>query len=416
MTDWHITSVLTKPEHIQDAFKDSDRHFKAVNNNSGYLMGEILGKCVGLISQKQWKRVRVVCERPFLRPAVGGYIDDMKRRTRKHFDDLRVNSKLSGGIIDPAQDLKYLPFWIVADIIYGELPPAIEEELKVLAPKREALFKHVIEGGLPRFEWSRHLPTVANRELAAFKAQWSSLNTRIREHAAKNELNTPLSQMYQAVYANEMTEEELLHTLDEVLFANLDVTLGGVSWNLVFLASDSAAQERLRDEVVKFRQGNQALFSEYLLDSSTFLAACISESARLRPLAAFSVPQAAPTARVIGGYYFPAGTNFVIDSYALNQRNPFWGDDSTTFRPERFLERNRVQARYNYWRFGFGPRQCMGKHIADVMIRVLLVQIMEEFELSMVQSGKDWGRDMETWINHPQMKLRCQSVKRAGKS
>jgi cytochrome P450 len=355
--------------------------------------------------------VRAVCERPFLRSVVGGYIANMERRTRQHFDELWVDSKLSEGIIDPAQDLKYLPFWIVAEIIYGELSLDMEKELKTIAPKREALFKHVIAGGLPRFTWSKYLPTSVNHELAFFKTQWSSFNRRARDRAIKLGLNAPVIQMYEAVDSNEVTEEQLLQTLDEMLYANLDVTLGGISWNLVFLASHPEAQERLRAEILSHRQDPQASFSAYLLSPSTFLAACIPESSRLRPLAAFSVPQAAPTGRFIGGFYFPAGTNFVIDSYALNQRNPYWGKDSSVFRPERFFERTAVQARYNFWRFGFGPRQCMGKYVADVMIRILLVRVVEGFELSMTGGdGEDWGRDMENWINHPQMQLRCKEL------
>jgi cytochrome P450 len=407
---------LTHPEHIQEAFKDSDKHFKAVNNNSGYLMSELLGKCVGLISQDEWKRVRAVSERPFLRSVTGGYIANMERRTLRHFNELWTGSKLSKGIIDPAQDLKYLPFWIVAEIVYGELSPNMEQELKTIAPKREALFKHVIAGGLPRFAWSKYLPTAANRELAEFKSQWLSFNRRARDRALRDGINAPLVQMYEAVESNEVTEEQLLHTLDEMLYANLDVTLGGISWNLVFLAAYPEAQSRLRAEVSAKRKDPQSSFDTYLLNSSTFLAACISESSRLRPLAAFSVPQAAPTGRCIGGYYFPAGTNFIIDSYALNQRNPYWGEDAATYRPDRFFERTAVQARYNFWRFGFGPRQCMGKYVADVMIRILLVHIVEGFELGIIAKNDEWLRDPENWINHPQMQLRCKALVVEGRS
>jgi gliotoxin/aspirochlorine/mycotoxins biosynthesis cytochrome P450 monooxygenase len=48
-----------------------------------------------------------------------------------------------------------------------------------------------------------------------------------------------------------ISEEELIHTLDEMLFTNLDVTMGGISWNLVFLAANPGVQSRLRQEVKK---------------------------------------------------------------------------------------------------------------------------------------------------------------------
>lgn len=44
------------------------------------------------------------------------------------------------------------------------------------------------------------------------------------------------------------SEAEVLHALDEMLFDNLDVTIGGLSWNFVFLAADPDTQSRLRAE------------------------------------------------------------------------------------------------------------------------------------------------------------------------
>lgn len=412
MADIFGGSVLTRQEHIQAVFKDSDRHFKAVNNNSGYLLSQILGQCVGLISKDEWKRVRAVCERPFIRSATIKYIGIANQRTNRHFQGLRVGSNLlSQSLIDPAQDLKMLPFWIVADILYGELSTEMEAQLRNLAPLREDLFRHVIRGGLARFHWSKYLPTAANRKLLDFQAQWSAFNLRARDRAIQQGINAPIVQMYEAVTGKILSPEQLLHTLDEMLYANLDVTLGGISWNLVFLAAHADVYDRLRREVMENRQASEkdpTIFDEYLLSSTSFLAACISESSRLRPLAAFSVPQAAPTGRVVGGYFFPAGTNFIVDSYALNQHNPYWGEDATVYRPARFLEHSPVQARYNFWRFGFGPRQCMGKYVADLIIRVLLVHLAERYELGLVKTGKEWEHDPDTWINHPQMQLRCE--------
>ncbi|MCJ1366514.1 hypothetical protein MMC16_005643 [Acarospora aff. strigata] len=402
--------VLTRPEHIQAVFKDSDKHSKAVDNNSGYLMSQILGQCVGLISRDQWKNVRAITEKPFLRSTATSYVSIIERRTRRHFDELRSNSNLTHGFIDPAEDLKLLPFWVVAEVVYGELSPEMEHQLRELAPEREALFKHVIQGGLARFKWSKYLPTEANRALADFRTKWHAFNEFAHQRAVTLNTNAPIVQMFSAASAGTVTYEQLYHTLDEMLYANLDVTLGGISWNLVFLAAHPSTQTALRAELASHRAAHGPdNLGPHLLSSSSLLAACISESARLRPLAAFSVPQSAPTPRTIANYTFPAGTNFVIDSYALNTRNPYWGADVGEYRPERFLERKATEARYNYWRFGFGPRQCMGKYVADLIIRALLVHLVDGFELGLVDKEGVWGRDRGNWINHPKMVLRCEA-------
>lgn len=391
-------------------------------------MSQILGQCVGLVSGKQWQNIRSVTEKAFSRVVTTGYVQLVEERMKSYFKELQTGGNLSRGLLDPAEDLKLLPFLIVAEVIYGKLSPELESQLRSIAPRREALFRHVINGGLARFPVSKYLPTKANRALAEFRSEWHAINKTAYDLAVSSGSNAPIISLYAAADEGIITHEQMYQTLDEMLYANLDVTLGGISWNVVFLAANRDVQHSLRAEVAAKREEvvntkeesdhpsnsvARKTFDAYLFSSSTLLAASILESARLRPLAAFSVPQSAPTPRLVNGYLVPACTSFVIDSYALNIRNPFWGADSETYRPQRFLESRKGMAtemRYNYWRFGFGPRQCMGKYLADLVIRMLLVELVEGFELDMGREDRAgiWGRDRETWINHPKMLVKCE--------
>ncbi|KAI0418127.1 cytochrome P450 [Xylaria grammica] len=393
--------VITRADHVQVVFKDSSTHTKAINNNSGWFMGEILGQCVGLISGEQWKRVHAVVEVPFRHSTANRYVSAIQKRTKDCLQELWDTKELSRGVLRPADDLRLLPFLITADIIYGPL-----------TPRRESLFQWVLGGGLPRFAVSAYLPwTKANCDLAAFEQQWRTFNEKAHKSAIERGiLEAPIVGFFQARADGKLSEREMLHTLDEMLFANLDVTIGAVGWNVVFLAADRTIRERLLAEIEPSdaRDG-------YILSSTTLLAACVNESARLRPLAAFSVPQSIPTPRVVGGYMFPAGTNFIIDSYALNVRNPYWGKDGDCYRPDRFLERQKggsTESRYNYWRFGFGPRQCMGKYVADLVVRELLVQLVKGYELGLMpkestEGSDEWERNPAVWIDHPSLQIRC---------
>jgi cytochrome P450 len=409
-------SVLTKPEHIKLVFRDSDQHYKAVDNNSGFFMRQILGQCVGLISGAQWRAAKGVVEPPFLHKSMQSYISLVQRQTVEYFQTLEKKENFLNGLLDPVGDVKMLPFWIIANIIYGDLSQELQETLRKLAPQREALFMFVIRGGLTRFWLSQFLPLEANRKLKEFNDDWASFNGSAYRHAKALGVETPFTAMQDAVGRGEITQAQLLQTIDEMLFANLDVTMGGISWHLVFLAANPHIQDKLREEIQQ--QGHLSApdvvspLNDYLASSSSLLAACILEAARLKPLAAFSVPQAAPTDRLIDGYRIPARTNYVIDAYALHLRNPFWGPDSAIYRPERFLERKGPELRYNYWRFGFGPRQCMGKHVADLIIRTLTVHVLEHYTLKIRETGEDWKRIADTWISHPEILLLCEKRER----
>lgn len=386
-------------------------------------MSQVLGQCVGLVSGNQWQNLRSVTEKAFTRVASTGYVQLVQERMKSYFKELESGANLSQGLLDPAEDLKLLPFLVVAEVIYGKLSPELESRLRTIAPRREALFRHVIGGGLARFPISKYLPTKANRALAEFRTEWHAVNKMAYDLAVSSGSNAPIISLYAAADEGKITHEQMYQTLDEMLYANLDVTLGGISWNVVFLAANRDVQTALRAEVAAKRQEAAAAnnstraqkpgsLDAYLLSSTTLLAACVLESSRLRPLAAFSVPQSAPTPRLVDGYLVPARTSFVVDSYALNVRNPFWGPDAAAYRPARFLEPRRAsELRYNYWRFGFGPRQCMGKYVADLVIRMLLVELVDGFELDVKEEGDReqgaWGRDRETWINHPKMLVKC---------
>ncbi|CAI6334457.1 unnamed protein product [Periconia digitata] len=90
--------------------------------------------------------------------------------------------------------------------------------------------------------------------------------------------------MQEAVRRGKTSQEEMLQTLDEMLFANLDVTIGGISWNLMHLADHPGIQRDTRrkyhSKVVHSEEGS---CSKYMQSTSTLLAACILEFAWLRP-------------------------------------------------------------------------------------------------------------------------------------
>ena len=419
------------------------------------------------MSGSRRRKLKSVTETPFLRTAVVDYTSLVRDMTAEYLDAheaggenscvgrlIPMESRVTQGVLHPVSDLKFLPFLILARVIYGSLSDQLLDDLISLTSIREAIFNRVIAGGVSRFWISRYLPLASNTMLQEYKTRWAAFNASARSHAATmaaekttNEegimiterADVPILHMYDAMDRGEISEEELLQTLDEILWANLDVTLGGLSWTLVYLAANQSAQSKLRDEILSMRnRSSQSIednihtntsvpkctFPEYLSStSSTYLASCILESARLRPFAAFSVPQAAPSPRLLSSYIIPAGTNFIVDAYALNVENPIWGPDRKEYRPERWHElerRNKNEigggsgTRYIYWRFGFGARQCLGKYLADLILRQAVVEVLERWRVEVLEGNEEeevkegrWDGDREAWIHLPSMSLRC---------
>ena len=392
-------------------------------------MHMLLGSCLGFISGKEWKDLRRATEEPFTRSAAVLNIPAIRLRARQLLSELWKEKTTSCGdqplesacdvaYIHPVHDFKHYPFLTIAETIYGNMPAGLEQRLVGLIPAREHIFKRVIQGGITRFRISHLLPLRINHVLRNFKEEWAQWNDDVHEvarleHQAKDESKAipAILGLYQAVERGRITREQLSQTLDEMLFANLDVTVGALSWPFIFLAAHPSVQEKLRREIRLHRNNDisaSTVEDSYVFSSGTYLHSIVLEAARLRPLVAFSTPQSCPTVRLVSGYLVPAGTNFVVDTYALNIRNEVWSPDNYTFRPERWLEayERKVELRYCYWRFGFGPRSCMGKYVADAMIKILIIELVTGWDL-MLDNDNDWKYDEETWIHHPAMRIKC---------
>lgn len=402
--------VISEPEHLKELFKDSDQHYKAVNNDSGYLMSQLLGQCVGLLSRKSWQSLRSQVEGPFTHVAIANDAALIRAQTRKFVEQLSNTGDFRNGIFDPAKDINFYPFFVVATLLYGDLDAEDVQWLRKIAPLRQKLFTYVISGGLARFSVSRFLPTTANRLLHEFQQEWSCFNESIYEKAKARGDTTPMTKLWEDSKEGRIDQVQLLQTLDESLFANLDVTTGAISWNFIYLASSPNDQARLVEEIKRECGPDDIHWDAYIARSDTFLASCINESSRLRPVAPFSIPQAPPTNRRIGKWMLPGRTMIIVDSYGLNIRNPFWGEKSQEWIPSRFLNIKPSQLRYNMWRFGFGPRQCMGKFVADRMLRSIVASIIRDWQLQLrpEDANTDFTVNPDEWITHPDIRLICK--------
>lgn len=405
---YSLHSVLTRPEHLEAFFYDSHKHLKAPNNNSGYVFGELLGQCVGLISGTAWQTLRQATQKPFAHNAVvaESNLEMITHRVNTYMTNLQgADGRLQHGHLHTAEDLKLLPFLIIAEMFYGPLTPAMSATLSDLVPLRERLMKHAFAGGVNRWSWSRFLPTQASADLTTWKAKWRNFNTEAYERARELSPQPPIVQLWTAVEVGTFPLAQVLQTIDEALFANLDVTTGAISWIPAYLAAHQDVQARLLDEMSASAHDKHSL----LVRSDTFLSACILESSRLKPVIPFTIPQAAPTDRIIGEYVIPAGTSAVVDTHALNVRNEYWGEDRASFWPERFMHQDMTKLRYRFWRFGFGPRQCMGKHVADVVVRAVVIRLLRGWKIELAEKAEqwEWGRNGQVWITQPDFLVRC---------
>lgn len=148
----------------------------------------------------------------FARSVPTAYVALVQAQAESYFDELRTGQNLRQGLLDPIEDLKLLSVFIVANIIYGKLSPEMERQLRDMNPRHEALFRHVISGGLVRFSFSRFLSIKANKALISFRTEWHAFYQKAFERALQKSLNAHIIKMYTAVTYKVIRHEQLPNT------------------------------------------------------------------------------------------------------------------------------------------------------------------------------------------------------------
>jgi cytochrome P450 len=111
---------------------------------------------------------------------------------------------------------------------------------------------------------------------------------------------------------------------------------------MIYLIQNPATYKRLQKEVDTFYDKNLTNGTEISYNQCLtlpFLQAVIKESGRMYPSIIYQIPRYVPAEGInIAGYDIPPGTAAGISALSYNRSKAIFGEDSNTFRPERWLE------------------------------------------------------------------------------
>ncbi|KAL6230883.1 cytochrome P450 [Aspergillus navahoensis] len=262
--------VVTKPEHIYDFYKgDTKHHPKPPYLDMGKYFSGILGHAVGAIAGERWSMIRRYFDPEFSSQSARQAIPQLSASTNRWLDELHC----------------------------------MEQERK--------------KGFL--------LDRGADKRMEEFRSRWREFNLGIIQAAREASKVCPAERIYRGVEKGDLKLEEFLHTLNEILFANVDVSSAVLNTLFEHLAANTAIQQKLRGEVEAHSQNT-------LLNFAVMEAMCLS------PAFAFSLPECTAVSKEIWGYRVPARCPVVIDAKRLNADSATWGKDGDTYRPERFRD------------------------------------------------------------------------------
>nr|GMD12435.1 cytochrome P450 714C2-like [Ipomoea batatas] len=185
--------------------------------------------------------------------------------------------------------------------------------------------------------------------------------------------------------AGEMSAQEIdafiVSNCKNVYLAAHEASAIGASWCLMLLAAHPEWQQRCRDEIAEICHG-QTPDAEMLRRMKT-VTMVLQETLRLYPSGPALAREALNDMK-IGGYDIPKGVNIWTMVETLHVDTENWGPDALSFNPERFANgvSGACKLQHSFLPFGFGPRLCVGQHLAMVELKMLVSALLTNFSFS----------------------------------
>lgn len=193
-----------------------------------------------------------------------------------------------------------------------------------------------------------------------------------------------------------MSEKKIIENMKTMLFAGHDTTAAALTWGIHLLAKNPLIVNKILTE---FNNCNKTI-SVDVLENCSYLNAVVLEVLRLYPSAVFT--RSAKKEFQLGKYLIPPAVDLIVSPYLIHRTDKNV-DKPDEFIPERWIKQDQkenlglqaILAKATlsqiYLPFSLGKRNCVGRKLALLEIRVMLLHVLLNFELKEpLQKHKDF--------------------------
>lgn len=343
----------------------------------------------GLVNSNSdlWMNQRKLMQPFFNKEAVACWHSLMVEETAAMVNRLKAEGKTE---INFSQETKRVVQTIVTRILFGNrlditqqsvLMDCVDNIIKGLVPQlgagvlRARIIKYL-------FIWQNLKFNRAVKQFADFVEQ-ALANSSQNDHS----LLTLLSQAKDKKTGYTMTEALLKDEAITLYLAGQDTTISTVTWFFYLIGQHEAVQQSIIEEIRRYQ--NEPLTPETLA-KLTYTRAALSETLRKYPAATAISRNPIVDDFVLDGNSIPQDTTMLISIYAAHHAAQSW-EKPEDFYPEHFADPQLAgkRHRYAYLPFGGGIHNCIGKHLAELEMLIIIVSLLREFSFKTVMSVKN---------------------------
>ncbi|KAF9022880.1 cytochrome P450 [Hymenopellis radicata] len=200
-----------------------------------------------------------------------------------------------------------------------------------------------------------------------------------------------------------------------VFAAGADTTVGGVLSTILAMVLNPDVLKQAHEEL-DVAVGRQRLPNFDDRSNLPLIQAIILEALRWRPVVPINVAHASIRDDVYNGYFIPAGSIVLGNSWALLHDGDVYRNPDI-FQPTRFLGENREPDPTTRGVFGFGRRICPGRHLAMNSLFIAVASILWAFNIDTARDANgaeiipDDKAYMDDFLMHP-LPFKCKITPR----
>jgi cytochrome P450 len=376
----HHIVFLNHPEYIREVLVVQNDNFikERTVQRSKMLLGEGMITAEGAVHRAQ----RLAAQPAFHRQRIAGYASTIVEETVGMRDSWRAGEQR-----DIAADMMHLTLNVVARTLFATDLRGEVYELAAAINRIMGLYNFLVM--LPAAEWLVH---VRPPGLAAFVRARNRIDAvvyrMIDAHRKSGVDRGSLLDLMIAASSGDDAESRRLSSRqalrDQVItifLAGYETVANALAWTWYLLSQNPECEGKFHEEVDRVLEGKLPTMED--VPRLRYTENVLAESLRLYP-PAWAMGRYARNDFALGDYFLPARTTVLISQF-ITHRDARYFPDPLRFDPNRFSPEGKARrAKFTYFPFGAGARQCIGESFAWMEGALILATLAQKWKLSLV--------------------------------
>ena len=330
------------------------------------LLAKYTGKGLLTSTGDYWLRQRRLIQPGFHKRR----IDALETLMRKEVDDCMDRwAQMAEKPFDAYVEMNRLTFRIVAKTLFSS---SLEESALLRLSELISILQSfiILEVRQPYKRWWFKITGKIKVHIDLAKEARDVIRKAIRERQQSGDRpDDLLSMLLESTYEDTglgMNEEQLIDECLILFVAGHETSANALSWMIYLLGNHEKEFRRLKAE----ETGSQTKRIKNVID----------ETMRLYP-PAWIVDRVSLEDDHVLDYHIPKGTMWLLYIRGMHRHPAYWSEPEQ-FIPDRWNDPD--MGKEAYMPFGSGPRMCIGEHFALMEMQIILTEIVNRFELTLL--------------------------------